>query len=356
MHMRLRNIANLLTLSILLFACTQSDKKSKSNEKGTPDKNKSVGVQAYIVRAESFAEAIEVPGSVVANETVEVHPEMAGRIVFLNLPEGKIVEKGTLLAKLYDGDITAQLKKLEVQLQLAQKTEERQAQLLKVQGISQQDYDISLLQVNNLRADIGIIKTSLDKTEIRAPFSGQIGLKNISIGAYVTPSNIITLINQTTVLKVDFSVPEKYVERIHVGQPVSLLTAGNTKNLAARITAIAPSIAENSRSLLVRAQLTTAPSQVLPGSFAKIRISFDPDPAARMIPAQAILPQARGKKVILFRGGTALFQDVTTGVRSSDKIQIIDGVSIGDTVLVTGLMSLRPDSKITIQKILNPQP
>lgn len=354
--MRHNKLNFLVALLILLVACTDKEKKNKNGEKGALEKNKAVGVQAYIVRPESFAETIEVPGSIIANESVEVHPEMAGRIVSLNLPEGRIVEKGALLAKIYDGDLIAQLKKLEVQLQLAQKTEERQSQLLRVQGISQQDYDISLLQVNNLKADIGIIKTSLEKTEIRAPFSGQIGLKNISVGAYVTPSTIITLINQTTVLKVDFSVPEKYLQRIHVGQPVSLLTAGNSKSLTARITAIAPSILENSRSLLVRAQINTSPVQVLPGSFAKISISFDPDPAARMIPAQAILPQARGKKVILYKNGTAVFQDVTTGVRNADKIQITDGVLVGDTVLVTGLMSTRPDSKITIQKILNPLP
>ncbi|MBM3413869.1 MAG: efflux RND transporter periplasmic adaptor subunit [Bacteroidetes bacterium] len=346
----------LISLSIFLLSCANKDKKSNSTEKGPQEKNKSVSVQGYIVRAESFAETIEVPGSVIANESVEIHPEIAGRIVFLQLPEGKVVEKGALLAKIYDGDIITQLKKTEVQLQLAQKTEERQAQLLKVQGISQQDYDISLLQVNSLKADIEIIKTLLEKTEIKAPFSGQIGLKNISVGAYVTPGTIITQLNQTTILKVDFSVPEKYVARIHIGQTVSLLTAGNTKNLTGRIIAVAPSILENSRSLLVRAQLSKPPTPVLPGSFAKISINFDPDPGARMIPAQAILPQARGKKVVLYKNGTAVFQDVITGVRNADKIQVIDGVKIGDTVLVTGLMSVRPDSKITIQKIITPQP
>ena len=281
---------------------------------------------------------------------------MSGRIVALNLQEGKMIEKGTVLAKLYDGDLVAQLRKLEVQLQLAQKTEERQAQLLRVQGISQQDYDISLLQVNNLKADIGIIKTSLEKTEIKAPFNGQISLKNISVGAYVTPANVITKINQNNILKVDFAIPEKYSARIKLGQLVALVTAGNMAETNAKIIAIDPNVEEKSRSLLVRAQLINPTKAALPGSFAKIKISFDPDPNALLVPAQAILPQARGKKIIVYRNGIAQFQDVTTGVRSAEKIQIIEGLNSGDTIVVTGLMSIRPEGKITIRNIQNPQP
>jgi membrane fusion protein (multidrug efflux system) len=281
---------------------------------------------------------------------------MSGRIVALNLQEGKTIEKGTVLAKLYDGDLVAQLRKLEVQLQLAQKTEERQAQLLRVQGISQQDYDISLLQVNNLKADIGIIKTSLEKTEIKAPFNGQISLKNISVGAYVTPANVITKINQNNILKVDFAIPEKYSARIKLGQLVALVTAGNIAETNAKIIAIDPNVEEKSRSLLVRAQLINPTKAALPGSFAKIKISFDPDPNALLVPAQAILPQARGKKIIVYRNGIAQFQDVTTGVRSAEKIQIIEGLNSGDTIVVTGLMSIRPEGKITIRNIQNPQP
>lgn len=347
----------LLFTSLLLVACKHTNKEAKPNEKAGPsDKNKSIGVHIYLIKPESFAEEIEVPGNLVANESVEIHPEMAGRIIFLNIQEGKTVEKGTLIAKLFDGDLLAQLKKLEVQLQLAQKTEERQAQLLKVQGISQQDYDISLLQVNNLKADIGIIKTNLDKTEIRAPFKGKMGLKDLSVGAYVTPGTIITSINQTDILKVDFTVPEKYIGKIKNGQKVSLITAGSNMASEAIVMATSTAVLENSRSLQIRARLNNNNQLLLPGSFAKVKIGFAPDPLAKMIPAQAILPQARGKKVILYKNGIAVFQDITTGVRSAEKVQITEGVQLGDTLVVTGLMNIRPDSKLNITKVLNPQP
>jgi len=224
---------------------------------------------------------------------------------------------------------------------------------LKIQGISQQDYDISLLQVNSLRADIGILQTSIQKTEIRAPFSGKLGLKNISIGAYVSPASVIAVINQTDKLKLDFTIPEKYIDQITTGQQVTFTFEGSKKQLAARVIATESNITETTRSLTVRAQVVGTDPAILPGSFAKVQLSFDPDPNAILIPTQAVLPQARGKKVIVYKSGTAIFADVTTGVRDSSRVQILDGLKAGDTVVVTGLLSVRPEGKIQIGKIIN---
>src|SRR5688572_22910825 len=199
-----------LCISIFLLPSCGSKKKKVSKTQTGSAKPPPMRVDAYIVKMQPFREELEIPGTIVANEISEIHPEVSGRIVQLNVVEGRYVSKGAMLAKLYDGDLRAQLNKLQVQLALAQKTEERQAQLLKIQGISQQDYDISLLQVNSLRADIGILQTSIQKTVVRAPFSGKIGLNKISPGAYVTPASVIATISQTDQLKLDFSVPEKY--------------------------------------------------------------------------------------------------------------------------------------------------
>lgn len=351
--MRATNYVFSLFILVALTACGGKDKKDEAPAAGT--KPPPMKVDAYVLRSESFQETIEVPGSIVANEVAEIHPEVSGRIVQLNVAEGKYVGKGTLLAKLYDGDLRAQLNKLNIQLSLAQKTEERQSQLLKIQGISQQDYDISLLQVNSLRADIGILQTSIQKTEIRAPFSGKLGLKAISPGTYVTPASIIAIINQTDQLKLDFTVPEKYVDKIKMGQQVTFTYEGTDKELAARVVATESNVTENTRSLVVRAAVVGKESSLLPGSFAKVKLSFDPDPTALLIPTQAVIPQARGKKVILYKSGTAVFADVVTGVRDSARVQITDGLKPGDTVVITGLLSVRPESKIQIGKVVNAQ-
>ncbi len=351
----MRKVLIIIACALLLIACGSKEKKnaapdSKGQGAGKPPPMK---VDAWIVKKEIFQETLEVPGSLVANEVAEIHPEVSGRIVQLNITEGKYVSKGSVLARLYDGDLQAQLRKVMVQLELAQKTEERQAQLLKIQGISQQDYDISLLQVNNLRADIGILQTSIAKTVVRAPFSGKIGLNKISPGSYVTSSTVIASISQTDQLKLDFSIPEKYTSKIIPGQEVIFSIEGNSKSMTAVVAATESNITENTRTLTVRASVKGADKTLLPGAFAKVKVRFQPDSGTLRIPSEAVVPQARGKKAILYKGGTAFFADIVTGPRDSARIQVIQGLAEGDTVVVTGLMSIRPEAKIQLGKILN---
>jgi membrane fusion protein (multidrug efflux system) len=343
----------ILTFVLLSLLAACGGKKKKTETTAAPSRPNMTTVDGYLVKPQPFGENIEVPGSILANEVTEVHPEVSGKIIQLNVAEGKYVGRGTLLAKLYDADLQAQLRKIQIQLSIAEKTEERQAQLLKIQGISQQDYDLSLLSVNNLKADIDIIRTSISKTEIRAPFSGKLGLKNISPGAYVTPATVIAVINQTDQLKLDFTVPEKYTGQIKPGQLVTFSYEGSTKQFGARVSALESSVAENTRSLTVRSIVQAKDPGLLPGAFAKVKLSFDPDPNALLIPTQAVLPQARGKKVIVYDNGVAKFVDVTTGVRDSARIQITQGLKAGDTIVLTGLLSVRPEGKIKIGRIVN---
>ncbi len=342
----------LLALALFALASCGGKDEKKPAASGRPAAGP-MKVDAYIVKAQNFAENIEVPGTIIANESTEIHPEVSGRIVQLNVAEGRYVSKGTLLAKLYDEDLQAQLKKLQVQLQIAETNEKRSSQLLEIQGISKSDYDASLLNVNNIKADIEIIRTSISKTEIRAPFNGRLGLKNISPGAYVTPADIIAVINQTSQLKLDFTVPEKYSSQIKTGQTIYFTYQGSNIRHTAKIMATESAVAQNTRSLMVRSVVQSNGTDILPGAFAKVQLRFDPDPNALLVPTQAVLPQARGKKVIKYEAGIAKFVDVTTGVRDSARIQILDGLKKGDTVIVTGLLSTRPESPLAIGKFVD---
>lgn len=351
----IRNYSFVLTIVFFITSCgAKSKKEAAPKQAAGPNRQAMImGVDAYVVKPEAFAENIEVPGSIIANEATEIHPEVSGRIVRLNLAEGRQVAKGTLLAKLYDEDLQAQLKKLQVQLEIAKTNEERSAQLLKIQGISKADYDASLLNVNNIKADIDIVRTDISRTEIRAPFSGKLGLKNISPGAYVTPATVIAVINQTGQLKLDFTVPERYTGQIKIGQVVNFTYEGSDKKYTAKVIATESSIAENTRSLRVRSLIQTKDDKLIPGSFAKVRLAFEPNPNTILIPTQAVVPQARGKQVILYNNGIAKFVDVTTGVRDSARVQIEQGLKARDTVVVTGLLSVRPEGKIKINRIVN---
>src|SRR3990170_4628978 len=217
----MKNVLSLaLLFSICLAACSSKKESSQRNNPAMgANRNGPVTVEGYVVRTSTVSNSIEVPGNLLPFESTELHPEVSGLVVLLNIKEGSYVPKGTLLVKLFDGDLQAQLKKLQVQLSISQQTVQRQSELLKISGISQQEYDLSSLDVNNITADIDVIRTNIQKTEIRAPFNGRLGLRSISMGAYVTPATVIATIQQVSQLKLEFTVPEKYSSNISVGQP-----------------------------------------------------------------------------------------------------------------------------------------
>lgn len=335
--------------STLLIACGSKKKDAAPvrREQGP------MQVDAFLVEKRTLSEDIEVPGSVVADEATEILPEISGRITQLFIKEGAYVSKGTVLAKLYDADLQAQKKKLEVQLEIAKQTEERYEQLQKIGGISKQDYDLTKLNVSNIRADLDIINTSIAKTVIRAPFSGKLGLKGVSTGAFVTPSTVITTIQKTNGLRLDFNLPEKYIGRLNKGQYVNFTVEGGNRTYTAVVEATESGIAQETRTLTLRARVRGDETGLVPGAFAKVKVSFDPDPNALMVPTQALISQARGKKIYVYRGGRADFVDVTTGIRDSSMVQITSGLNAGDTVIITGLLALKPEAKVAIRQVTN---
>ena len=340
-----------LALVLLLTACGNSDKKDVPvTTGGGPAKQPPLAVEAYIVNPRSLSNQIEVPGSILAFESTEIHPEMSGRVVQLNVKEGTVVSKGTLLAKLYDGDLQATLNKLQVQLSIAQANENRSSQLLKIQGISQQDYDMTLLSVNNIKADIEITKANISKTVILAPFSGKLGLKNISPGAFVTPSTVIATIGQVNQLKLQFTVPEKYGAQIKTGQDIEFVIDGSNKTFHANVSATEVGIEENTRSLSVRSVIKGSDPLLLPGAFATVQIILNKDNNAFMIPTGAITPQGRKKIIYLFHGGKALSTEITTGVRDSSNVEVLTGLNKGDTVITTGILFLKPNADVKLTK------
>lgn len=351
--MIVRNLHLLILISfgLALNGCGAKEKKAAAAEKAKAGPPPAPHVDAYIVKVIPIADNLELPGSIIANEATELHPEISGRMTYLNATEGKVVGKGTLIAKIYDGDLRAQLNKLNVQLKVQEQTAKRYEELLKINGVSQQEYDMIKLESSNIRADIAIVQSNIMRTEIRAPFSGTLGLKMVSPGAYITPATVLTTIRQNNALKLDFTLPEKFTGQLIPGQLVSFTSEGNSKVYNAKVIATESGISEDSRSLSVRALVNNNDGKLLPGTFAKVKIGFEPDPNAIMIPSQALIPQARGKKVVVYRGGEISFEDVTTGVRDSAMVQITNGLKVGDTIITTGLMSLKPKAKVVLNKM-----
>lgn len=352
--MKLKHITLIIGIIILFItsSCgnkTKQETALKSNSRTAAPT--SLPVDGYIIGPSVLHSSIEIAGTLLPFEETEIHPEVSGKVVFLSVKEGAHVKKGTLLARLFDGDLQAQLHKLNVQLQIAQKTQERQDELLKIGGISQQDYDLSVLNVSTIKADMQVLQAAIDKTVIKAPFDGKLGFKNISIGAFITPTTIITTIRQDTKLKLEFSVPEKYTPEVKTGNVISFTTEATGKNYHAKIYATESGITQENRSLKVRALVENVDKNITAGSFAKVIFDMGDNNKAVMIPTQSVIPQARDKKVIIYNGGLANFKTIVTGTRDSAKVEILSGLIIGDTVITTGLLSIKPGDKIKLSSL-----
>jgi len=338
---------------VLLCLLSFSSCKEKADAAGNKSRSQTgqpTIVDVIVAVPHSIENKIEANGSVVANEYVELHPEISGRIVYLNVPEGAHVAKGTVIARINDADLQATLEKSKVQLDLYKKTEERERKLLDINGINEADYDIAVNNVNSTKADIDYTQAQLDKTIIRAPFDGVVGLRQVSPGAYITPANIIATVQQLDKIKVDFTVPEQYTSVIKKGGLVDIqIDAVSNTHRKGLIVATEPQINLSSRNLKVRALLQEG--QGHPGAFVKVFVDAGVDKKAIMVPTNCIIPEDRNNQVIIVKEGKAQLVNVTTGIREANNIEITRGLKPGDTVVVTGVLFARPKSPVTIRSI-----
>ena len=321
----------------------------EENKTATPQKPSGGGgvFDAIIVQSFPINRSVETPGTILPNEMAELRPEISGRVIRLSFTEGGYVRRGTLLVKLFDADLQAQLRKLAVQLKIAESAGIRQKELLAISGTSQQEYDNASLQVSNIEADMELLRVNISRTEIRAPFDGRIGLRQISPGAYVTPASIITNIASVNQVKIQFPVPEQYIRDLSNGTTVAFTITGSDNKYYATVIASENGISTDTRNLLVKALVKNGDALVKPGGYANVIINIGTNRAAMMVPTQSVMPQTRGKRVIVVRKGMAVFQNVETGYRDSSSVEILSGLMIGDTLLTSGLLVVKPDQKIT---------
>ena len=337
--------SSLLFSAAVLASC-------KEKPKTPPQKpNPPVVVDVMVASLQKVDNTVEANGTILANETVELHPEISGRITYLNVPEGKSVSRGTVLAKVNSADLVAQYEKSKVQLQLYQITEASLRKLLSVGGINQNDYNIALNNVNSTKADMAYTQTLIDKTVLRAPFSGTIGLRQVSPGAYVTSTTVIATLQQLGNLKIDFTLPEQYGNLVHVGGQVSVqVDAANATLQTATIVAVEPQSNSQTRNLSVRAVLAGIQS-ANPGAFVKVFVGEGSGNTAVMIPTNTIIPNDVNDQVIIIKNGKAKFVNISTGVRLANNVAVTKGINAGDTVVVTGVLFVRPNSVVKIRSV-----
>lgn len=337
-----------LAIAIALYRSLSGDAAVAPSRSG--DSSEALRAEAYVVAPSPITSTVRTVGTLAANESVEVVAELSRRLVGVEVEEGTEVQKDALLFKLDDADLRSRLAELEARHRLAARTEKRQRELLAFEkkALSQQAYDQATADLQSVQAEIDSLQVTLAKTEIRAPFAGRVGLRRVSEGAWVTPTTMLTTLQDIRRVKIDFTLPERHAGAVAIGQTFRFRIAGRSEDFEGRVIAIEPAIDAPTRSLRVRGVSENPNGSLMPGAFATLDVPVAAESSGILVPAQAIIPSASGHAVYVLRDATAQLQDVEIGMRSAESVQVLRGLAVGDTVITTNLLRMRPGAKVEI--------
>ncbi len=328
-----------------------SNKESQDKNAKGPGKKETV-VSGIVAQKSEFADNLTLSGSLEANEQILVRSEVSGIVEQIFFNEGSQVSQGQVLFKVNDVELRANLIQTKTAQTLASENERRAKLLLDKEAISREEYDIASADFKTAKAQTQLINAQLAKTSVRAPFSGTIGLRSISKGTYVTPETVVAQLVNTSQLKITFSVPEKYASQIKTGSKISFSVPGSAEKFSAEIYAIDPQIELSTRTLRVRAVAKNTQGKLYPGTYANVTLPLEKIEDAIFVPTEALIPIQNGKKLFISENGKAKEVIVTTGSRTDKDILITSGLKPGDTVLTSGVMTVKNDMpvKVSIKK------
>jgi len=319
---------------------------------GAATQNTALQVEATLLRPRAFDNTLVLTGSILSNESLELKSESSGKVTSINFKEGSQVRKGELLVQINDEEIKAQIEKQRYMQKLNKDNEYRQRQLFNKDAISQEEYDNALNRLNTTISDIKVLEAQLKKTRVYAPFDGIIGLRYVSEGAYVTPSTTIATLYNNSPAKIEFAVPSRYSALMTAGKKIRFSIENDTSRIfVGDVYAIEPRINEDTRTLTLRALADNKSGALIPGQFVKVDLILDSRPNALLIPTQAVIPGQGGQTVFIARAGKAKEIAIQTGIRTNVNIEVVSGLSPGDTVITTGLLQIRDQLPIQIVKV-----
>lgn len=305
-------------------------------------------VSGQIAKPSYLSNGIRSAGSLLANEEVDIVSKVAGKVTGVFFSEGTNVKKGDLLVKIYDEDLQAQLSRSQIQEKMLSEKLERQRVLLSKDAVSRESFDQLQTDYNVILADINLLKVRIAETEVRAPFSGIIGFRYVSEGTYVQPSVKIAHLTDNSQLKLEFGIAEKYISQPLNNKKISFTVPGYKDEFFANVYAIDYRVDEATRTIGLRARTNNTDGRLVPGMFAKITLITDESNNAIMVPTEIIVPDMNEKRVWVLRSGKAVLTPVTSGNRTQNMIEVLSGISAGDTVITSGLMQLRPNMAVRV--------
>ena len=341
----------LLILGLGGFIAYRISNNNSKNEmpKAGAGKPSTMNLEGIIAKTETFDNNLSLSGSIEANEQVEIRSEVSGIVESINFKEGSFVSKGQLLFKVNDAELRAQLRQASTKQGLASENERRANLLLKKEAISQEEYEIARAEFKSTQSQSQLIQAQIAKTAVRAPFSGKIGLRSISPGTYITPAILVANLVNISKLKITFSIPEKYATEVKTNSTLSFTISGSTEKFTAKIYAIEPSVDANTRTLQVRAIAENSNGKLLAGTYANVELPLNIIESAFVIPSEAIVPIQNGKKLFILKDGKVKEMPIETATRTDASILVLSGIKAGDTVITSGVMSLKNDMPVEVK-------
>ncbi|RZJ53720.1 MAG: efflux RND transporter periplasmic adaptor subunit [Flavobacterium sp.] len=326
-----------------------SNKSKNEESKKFGDKDTPTSVTGVVVKTSTFDNNLSLSGSIEANEQVEIHSEVSGIVEGIYFNEGTNVNKGQVLFKVNDIELRAQLRQAATKENLAGENQRRAKLLLQKEAISQEEFDVANADYASAKAQSQLISAQIAKTSVKAPFSGKIGLRSISPGTYITPALLVAKLVNTGKLKITFSIPEKYASQVRSGSNIDFTVSGSDKTYSAKIYAIEPEVAVATRTLQIRAIADNTDGKLFPGTFADVKLPLNIIKDAIVIPSEAIVPVQSGKKVYIANMGKAKEVMVDATTRTDASILILSGLKAGDTLITSGVMSLKNEAPIKVK-------
>jgi membrane fusion protein (multidrug efflux system) len=336
----------LMVMMIIIGSCSKGA-ASKGDKKG----GGMLVVEALIVKPQPFESQIAATANLLPSEETELKAPLSGTVMNIYFKEGEFVKKGTLLVQIDDRVLNARLKGLEAQLTKTKSELSRKKELLAIEGTSQEDVDQAMATVSSIEAQMEELRVNIGLSAIKAPFDGKVGLRDFSLGAYLSQGQRITTIVQSQSLKVDFNLAGRYLQYLGVNDKVKLIYGGDT--LVATIYAIDASAAMSSRTVRFRARVANEKSKLVPGDFAKIIVPITSNLEALTVPTNVIIPEIEVQTVYVYKNGKAMRREVELGVRTDRFVEITNGLAIGDTVISTGLMEIKNQLPVQLKTITN---
>ena len=345
-----RGLATLLLLAAATasFAASAQD-KDKAN-------NKPVAVEAAKVQAAPLSEQVTAVGTLMSNEAVTMSSEIAGRLEKVHFEEGTEVRKGDPLFTLDSSVYEAQLADAEAKLKLAEQTHQRTTQLFENKYATAQSADEAVSALAVSTASVELARVQLEKTRIAAPFSGIVGLRRVSPGEYITAGQPLVNLEAIDPIKADFRVPERFLPAIKVGQTIRIkVDAFPDGTFEGKIYAIDPRLDIAGRSLLVRAIVPNPGQELRPGLFARVTVLLQLKEDALSVPEQAIVPQGDDQFVFKIVDGKVQMTKVVTGTRREGRVEIVEGLAVGDEVVTAGQLKIRDGAPVSVTPTQEPR-